>query len=203
MDAETGNLNTLVINQDSRANPNITCGNFALESEAQAWLIDFLGRCQDKNGDPFFRRVMEFRTGVPLFRHHRQSIEKDGYRCDVIALPNRLEYSDLFGAMVFEVKKSDLPVGPGLSQLKDYMASVFDVGGIQVVPSFGFLFPCLKQHSATASWMAHQSMGSVFQAEYDQHVRFFSGEERLLEFDANGRLIFSRTPRSGRGSGRR
>jgi hypothetical protein len=36
-----------------------------------------------------------------------------------------------------------------------------------------------------------------------EHVRLFSGEERLLEFTADGGFVFAREPKSGRGSGSR
>lgn len=197
--------NLIATDDQPKVSLNTTCGNFALETDAQAWLVEFLHRCKDADGVPFFKHVAEFRPGVPLFRHHRQSVEKERYACDVIALPKSLRFSSLFGAIVFEVKKSDLPIGPGLNQLKDYMASVFDVGGIQVVPSFGFLFPCRKQKAATASWMAHQSIGSISQEEYARaHVLLHSGEDRLLEFDEAGNLVFAiQRPRAGRGSGSR
>lgn len=189
--------------EQPRQNTNKTCGNFTDEKDAQAWLVDFLGRCKDEKGGAFFRRVVEFAQGVPLYRHHRQSIDKERYACDVLALPN-IRYSVIFGAMVFEVKKSCVEIGPGLSQLKDYMASVFDVSGIRVVPSFGFLFPCRKQMCATASWMQHQSIGSICQEEYNQRVKIYTGEERLLEFEPSGTLVFvTKSPRSGRGSGSR
>lgn len=191
-----GNLSVI---DETRVSLNLTCGEFPEETNAQVWIVDFLRRCHNQDGRPFFRKVAEFLPGVPLYRHHRQSSEKEGYRCDVLAIPEP-PYSELFGAMVFEVKKSDMPIGPGLNQLKDYMASVFDCGGIQVMPSFGFLFPCHKQKAATASWMAHQSMGSV--CEENHRIKFYSGEERLLEFSLEGRLIWSTIrPRSGRGSG--
>jgi hypothetical protein len=200
---ETQNLSG-VIGDEAKASLNLTCGHFAMETDAQEWLVGFLRSCRDQDGQPFFKYVEEFRPGVPLFRHHRQSIDKDGYKCDVLALPKSKKFSAIFGAMVFEIKKSDQPIGPGLNQLKDYMASVFDVAGVQVVPSFGFLFPCRKQKAATASWMAHQSIGSICQEEYNQRIKVFSGEERLLEFEPDGQLVFStQRPKAGRGSGSR
>lgn len=195
--------NLITRSTDPRVNVNVTCGDFASEEAAQAWLLGFLKSCRDKDGEPFFKYVREFRPGVPLFRHHRQSIDKRGYKCDIIALPTKPGISSMFGAIVFEVKSSGVEIGPGINQLKDYMASTFDVSGIKVVPSFGFLFPCHKQCRATASWMAHQSIGSVSQVEYGR-VRFYSGEERLLEFDQLGAYRWAtKGPRSGRGSGSR
>lgn len=179
---------------------NLTCGSFDDERDAQKWLVEFLKKCHDQEGKQFFKFIAEGLVGTPLYRHHRQSIDKDSYKCDVLAMP-QAPYSEFLGAIVFEVKKSGIKIGPPLSQLKDYMASSFNVCGIQVVPSFGFLFPCPKQHSATASWMQHQSMGAAF--EECNRFKLFTGEEQLLAFSSTGRLDCMANPKSGRGSGSR
>ncbi len=172
---------------------NSTCGNFKEEKDAEDCLFTFL---QSTKLFSLYRQL----DGVPIFRHHLQQIQD--VRCDILALP--ISDTIFTGAIVIEAKKTGEKIGPGISQLLDYLHSVFTVrNGIGVIPTLGLLFPCHKQNSATASWMQHQHIGTIETNDYKRHLLVYSGEERLLEFGEDGSLLFSKKSKSGRKMGSR
>lgn len=177
-----------------RVNRNQTCEGFEKEKDAQTWLESYLQSTNCFN-------VYSQAKGTMIFRHHVQA-DFPSVRCDVLLIPkSRIS----LGCIVIEIKKSGVKIGPGISQLNDYMRSVFCVGNhaVQVMPSIGFLFPCHKQHSATASWMQQQNLGSIHINEYNGNVHFFSGEEELLRFSPSGELVKTREKKSGKKTGSR
>jgi hypothetical protein len=178
---------------ENRMEQNETCGQFDTEKQAEDWLCGFL---ESTKSFKLYRQL----DGFPVFRHHMQQMQN--IRCDILALPINDQITT--GAIVIEVKRSGEKIGPGLSQLQDYLRSVFPVkNAICVAPTIGFLFPCPKQHRAAASWMQHQHLGTVFQADISGNLMFFTGEERLIEFNNDGSLRFSRASKCGRGMGSR
>lgn len=181
---------------------NQTSGNFADEKLAQKWLEDFLSAAHLGDGTPFFARVLPQQSGQQLFRKHRQ--EETDFRCDLLLIPSPVEIRESLGAVVVEIKKSGLPIGKPLSQINDYLLGVFPVGGVAIVPSFGFLFPCEGQHQATASWMAHQNIGGICIHRHTGDVEFHIGEEHnILLFNADGLFRKFTPPKSGRKAGSR
>jgi len=177
---------------------NITHDGFPEEKNAHEFLRSFLEKASVDSKKLYV--VHSEVRGTPLHRHHLQ--EMQDVRCDLIALP--LTMATRLGAIVIDTKKSGITIGPGISQLHDYLNSVFDVqNGIQVMPTFGFLFPVRKQRCATASWMQHQHIGTIEVKPYSGNLVFFCGEERLMEFTPGGVLIHSAGSRSGRKMGSR
>lgn len=186
--AASGNLSQLW----ESGSENITQSGFATEKEAEDWLSDFINRTG-------CFRVYRQMQGVLLSRHHRQT-ELPGVRCDLLLLPAGKIRT---GAIVIEVKKSGVAIGPSLSQLTDYLRSSFEVvNGIHVIPTYGFAFPVRKQHRATASYMSHQNLGTC-EVTRSGGIVLFSGEERLLQFDGGGQLEFYRESACGTKTGAR
>jgi len=156
---------------------NVTCGQWATEPEAR----DELER--------FIRANGAFRTyrGEPLWKHHFQTQDKENFRADLLLLPNDpvIEAGWNDGAIVIEVKRSGKKIGRGISQLIDYMNGTFYIeGGIAVVPSWGFLFPAVKQAEAIASVMAQQRLGTVTLKHGE--LDFYCGETRVLSIGGPG-----------------
>ena len=172
---------------------NVTCDTFATEEAAEEWLANFL---QSTRQFSVYRQV----EGVPVFRHHRQ--EWKDVRCDILAIPLSISTLNL-GSIVFEVKRSGEKIGPPMSQMLDYLHTIFTVRNqIGLVPTMAFLFPCEKQHGAVASLMQQQHMGSA-RRSYKHGLQCFCGEQRLLEFDSSGNLVYSDNLKSGRKMGSR
>ncbi|NBW12842.1 MAG: hypothetical protein EBR82_32945 [Caulobacteraceae bacterium] len=181
-----------------RVRVNQTQDGFPTEAESQKWIADFM-----RSTGVFC--VYEQVVGYPIYRHHLQ--EQSNVRADVLLIPkSNVEDKIRLGAIVIEVKKSGVAIGPAISQLKDYLNSVFIVDSlceVGIIPTYGFVFPCYGQNSATASWMSHQHMGTIQIIEHSGNVCFCSGEERLLEFFPNGGIRFYRQSRNGRKTGSR
>lgn len=187
-----GNINGLV---NSHANiRNITQSGFQIEEDAQKWFVD---KMQETNCFEVYGQCYGYR----VFKSYLQE-EQNTFKADAILIPTCSKIT--IGAIAVEIKKSGEKIGPGLSQLKDYLQCVFPVGNnIGVMPAFGFLFPCPTQHEATASWMQHQRIGNICIDTNRQLISFHIGEQELLRFDGVGRLVKCVEPRSGRKSGSR
>ncbi len=178
---------------------NLTHDGFPVEKDAHDFLRAFLTDASLESGERLFHIYSEV-VGVPIYRHHLQKIQD--VRCDILALP--IVERITLGGIIIDVKRSGVTIGPGISQLHDYLNSAFDVrNGIRVIPTTAFLFPVRKQNSATASWMQHQHIGTIEVNNYTKNVIFFCGEERLLEFSPGGILLHARETRSGRKMGSR
>lgn len=181
-----------VLARDSSSN-NVMQDGFATEREASEWLFKFLTitKC--------FQIYREHPCTL-LHKRHRQGYPAK-LRCDFLLIPSSDAVKS--GVIVIEAKKSGVKIGPALSQLMDYLNCSFEVrNGINVVPSYGFAFPCPPQHCAVASIMSHQGLGSC-DITRGLGIRFCLGEERVLEFNQSGELIFTRESKSGKGVGSR
>jgi hypothetical protein len=190
MDDIFGNLNGIT---NKVSDDNVTCDTFTTEEAAEEWIHEFLISTKRFS-------VYPQTMGVPIFRHHNQDW-KD-VRCDLLAIPLGASGVDV-GVLVVEVKRSGIKIGPGISQIMDYLHSVFQVrNSIGVIPTIGFLFPCNKQHGAVASWMQHQHIGTA-NRNWKNGLVFFVGEQRVLEFDSSGNLEFYSPLKSGKKMGAR
>lgn len=175
-------------------NNNVTQGEFATEKEAADWLFHFLESTQNFH---IYREL----CGSLLHKKHRQK-EVSRLRCDFLLIPFASSKIK-FGAVVIEAKRSGEKIGPSLSQLMDYLNCSFEVeNGINVIPSYGFSFPCQPQHCAVASIMSHQGIGSC-SITWNGEVVFSIGEERILQFDRFGEITFLKESKSGKGVGSR
>jgi hypothetical protein len=163
-----------------------TCGPWPTEQEAEDWLAAFL------DGTGLFHVLRQVR-GVPLQRHHFQRTQ--GVRADLLLLPS-VKFTEAGwkdGAIVVEVKKPGAKIGPGISQLLDYMRTAWCIdGGIAIVPSFGFLFAARKQIGPFASLMAHQHIGTA-SLEDDDRLDLCCGHSGVLRLSGDGDVIVKPT----------
>jgi hypothetical protein len=174
---------------------------FQCERDAEDWLYAFLL----STGLFHIHRQVH---GVQLFRHQRQEIHGN-IRCDLLLLPRDPQIIDAgLGAMIVEVKRAGVKIGPGISQMTDYLRCVFSVDSIDIKPRMGFLFPCAKQALLNASWMQQQHIGGIFiehPTEHNGHtlkLNFYSGEQRLMTISQHGKLTVKKML-SGRKAGSR
>lgn len=164
----------------------VTCGGWIDERAAEDDLVAFV-RSTGLFG--VYRQV----AGRPLWTHCFQ-LQQD-VRADVLLVPLQrvLDAGWAGGAIVIEVKRSGEKIGPGCSQLVDYLNSAWRLpqsGGVTIVPSFGFLFPAHKQHGPLASVMAHQHIGTAcFRAGW---LCCYCGESRVMSINAAGGLRLGR-----------
>ena len=161
---------------------DVTCGDWTVESDAEDFLAQFLA------ATGMFRAYRQV-FGEPLWKHFFQ--EHQAVKADVLLLPTEKLFNAGWrsGAIVVEVKRSGEKIGPGCNQLIDYTNSVFFLpSGVAVVPTFGFLFPALKQHGPLASVMAHQHLGTAVVQHGSLYL--FCGESRVLTLCQDGRIDF-------------
>jgi hypothetical protein len=193
-----------------RESHNSTYGPWRTEAEAEDYLTDFL---RDTGLFCIYRQVRGWPMTQPHFRDHPAS--SASLRADVLLVPTvrLIDQGWDGGAVLIEVKRSDVKIGPGLGQLLDYMGTVWRVdGGIGVVPTFGFLFPALRQDSALASVMAQEHIGTATIRKGNRYVgttvireerlELCCGESRVLTVWRHGKLDFG-TTNFGRKTGSR
>jgi len=113
--------------------------------------------------------------------------DAEDYFADFLLVPKRTLIDQGWdgGIILIEAKQSGLPIGKGLSQLLDYMGAVWTIhGGISIVPTFGFLFPALRQRMALASVMAHRHIGTAV-IQHDT-LELLCGEKRVISIGRAG-----------------
>jgi len=129
-----------------------TSGDWKTEKDAEEFFWSFINRF---DAFSIFPQV----TGTPLYKHHFQ--EAKNLRADFILFPQKKLIAEGWsgGAIVVEIKRSKIPFGPALSQLNDYMHSSWKIpnGNVNVIPTFGFVFPVEKQHGSKSSMSYRRS----------------------------------------------
>ena len=119
----SGNLPGVL--QQRLIDANQTSGSFKTEKEAEDFFCEFMTLTER-----FF--VYRQVSGVPIHHHHLQMVQN--IRCDVLLLPKEKNGSKLkCGALVIEVKKSGEKIGPGISQMHDYLNSVFTLENLSLI----------------------------------------------------------------------
>jgi hypothetical protein len=164
----------------------VTWGPWPDERAAEDELVAFL---EASRLFVVYRQVV----GRPLWTHCFQAPQ--GVRADLLLIPSErlLKAGWEGGAIVIEVKRPGEKIGPGCSQLIDYMNSAWrlpESGGVMIVPSFGFLFPARKQQGPLASVMAHQHVGTAC-LDHDW-LHCWCGESRVLSITAAGNVRLGR-----------
>lgn len=110
-------------------------------------------------------------------------------RADVVVVASRrgLAAGWRAGPIVFEVKRPDRAAGPGLCQVMDYLECAFRLpNGVEVLPSFGFLFPAPKMQGPLASVLAQNRAGT---ARIDGGgLSCWCGEQRVVTVGQEGML---------------
>lgn len=133
-------------------------------------------------------RIYREVTGTLL--HPRPDTIPKRMRIDRILLPtDRLVLAGWrSGILGVEIKRDPYStLTPGISQALDYTRSVFTIdNGYQVIPTYVFLWPMLKQHGPVASILAQNRLGSI--QDYGNRVRlqFNSGEASILRIYRDG-----------------
>lgn len=159
-----------------RGDPNLTYGDWAVEAELEEELVAIL-----RTFDCF--EIHRQITGKPLYQPFFKEMKT--VRADLLLIPGKrlLEAGWTQGAILVEVKRSGERIGPGLSQLMDYLDSAFTLpSGVTVVASCGFLFPAMKQHKTVASIMQQNRIGNL---RYERGaLEFISGETHILTISA-------------------
>jgi hypothetical protein len=161
---------------------NTTCGSWDDEADAEDYFADFVGTT---GRFTVYRQVCGRATSEPHFRNHDKS--STSLRADFLLVPKRTLIDQGWdgGIILIEAKRSGLPIGKGLSQLLDYMSAVWTIhGGISIVPTFGFLFPALRQRMALASVMAHRHIGTAV-IQHDT-LELLCGEKRVISIGRAG-----------------
>lgn len=164
------------------ANEDMAQGPWDDERETQRWLVEYL------NGTGLFY-VYEQVKGVPLFTHPSQ--QHHSLRADILVLPSEKLYREGWrdGAIVFEVKRPGEKIGRGLSQLIDYVNSVWYMSdGVMVVPSFGFLFWAVSTGGPLASIMSQQRIGTADLNRNDE-LELRCGQQTVMRFDMCGHVV--------------
>ncbi|MBI5725045.1 MAG: hypothetical protein HZA50_13875 [Planctomycetes bacterium] len=157
----------------------LTCGNWQTEEQAEQFFIEFV------NATGLFGVYRQI-EGVALWKHHFQKY--NGLRADVLLFPSaKLAAAGwASGCIVVEIKRSGEKIGPGISQLLDYMNAAWRLPGGSVIPSFGFILPAIKQHGPLASVMSHQHVGTAFPDR--DAIKFQCGELTVLRAYRDGRV---------------
>jgi len=172
----------------------VTCGHWATEPEAEGYLVDFLNRTG-------LFAVYRQARGHPLCQRHFQALKS--VRADLLLVPDArlLAAGWNGGVIVVEAKRSGEKIGPGLSQLLDYLNVAWPIeGGICVLPTFGFLFPAPHQGGPVASIMAQQHIGVAH--VHHGGLEFWCGESRVLTVYKSGDVRLGHV-NTGRGLGAR
>jgi len=144
-------------------------------------------------------RLVDFLEATGAFRVLRQVVGRALWapcpsagrvRCDVLVLASRrgLTAGWRAGPILFEVKRPDRAIGPGLCQVMDYLECVFRLppNGVEVLPAFGFLFPFPKVHGPLASVLAQNRAGTC-RIERGR-LSCWCGEQRVVTVCEDGTL---------------
>ncbi|OHB60773.1 MAG: hypothetical protein A2Y12_07000 [Planctomycetes bacterium GWF2_42_9] len=157
---------------------NNTNGNYENEKDAQNAIIDFL---QATGLFYIFQQI----EGIPLKLCHFKNYQR--FRADVLVLPSEklieLGWDD--GAIIFEIKRSGVKIGPAINQLWDYLNSSWEiVGGVAVVPTYGFVFSAPDQFEAVASIMAQNHIGTAQMVDGQLHL--YCGHSLVMRIRQDG-----------------
>ncbi len=107
-----------------------------------------------------------------------------------------------YGVIGIEAKRSDIKIGPAISQCLDYGRSLFELaGGVRVWLDWVFLWPLDKQHEALASVMAQNRVGS--RSGTTGLLDLFVGEGRVLQVGHDGSIDVGRGVTYGKRAGSR
>jgi len=166
----------------SHRDTNTTCGSWDDEADAEDYLAGFVGAT---GLFTVYRQVCGRAIAEPHFRDHERS--STSLRTDFLLVPKRtlIDHGWDGGIILIEAKRSGVPIGKGLSQLLDYMGAAWTIqGGISLVPTFGFLFPALRQRKGLASVMAHRHIGTAV-IRHDT-LELLCGEKRVISIGRAG-----------------
>lgn len=158
-----------------------TKGSFQTELEAE----DFL--CNSAAVNTWFSVYRQVRA-KPLFSHPSKSSVTEKYRFDVLLLPSSeiVAAGWKSGAVVIEVKKSGVKLGPCYSQAFDYVNScavgLSMLGGVLIIPSYCFVFPSRTDGGPVASLQTQNRFGCAFVDDYGKW-EFYSGHTMVCRFD--------------------
>ncbi len=176
--------------------PPRTSGEYPDEATSLAALDAILERCG------LFRVYAEV-WGDLVQRRPGQEYKK--LRIDRMLVPvSRLKAAGWrHGAIGIEGKRSDIKFGPALSQAMDYGRCLFELdGGVQVCPSWVFLWPLEKRHGPIASLMAQSRIGTAHTSEYFA-LQLHAGEGRVLQVGHDGSVDIGRGVTYGKRTGSR
>lgn len=174
-----------------------TCGEWSDERDSVAALDEILGEHTD-----LFLIYREVRGQYLQLRPGQEDRQP---RIDRLLTPNRklMELGWCHGAIGIECKRSNEKIGPPLAQMTDYTRAVFalrDRGGVEIMPTWVFLWPLQKQHGFPASVMAQNRLGSAW-AEYGR-LHLYSGEQKVLRISRSGEVEIG-LAKNGRRTGSR
>ena len=151
-------------------------------------------------------RLAGFLEGTGLFRVFRQVMGRALWapcpaagrvRADVLVLASRrgLAAGWREGPILFEVKRPGRPIGRGLCQVMDYLASAWRLpNGTEILAAFGFLFPAERVQGPLAIVMAENRVGTC-KLEAGK-LTCWAGEQRILTVRENGTMTLGRTPQT-------
>lgn len=133
----------------------------------------------------------------------RLGTEKRSVRIDRILVPTAklLAAGWTSGPIGIEAKRPGFSIGKPVSQLLDYLRSVFCVGGYQLVLEWGFLYPYEPVHGALGVVMAEHRIGVVGVLSGERIV-FDVGGKNVIAIDGENNVAVSAACRGGK-AGRR
>lgn len=156
--------------QDAR-NRDLTLGAFATESDSEAHLDALV----ESTG---LFRVRRQVWGRYLFTRQHQA-DKSA-RIDRILIPNddAIALGWNMGPVGVECKRSDVKIGPPISQALDYSRAIWEpTPGLWLSLSWVFVWPMAAQYGPVGSILSQQRLGSLFRRRDD--LVFTSGQQML------------------------
>ena len=121
------------------------------------------------------------------YLHPRLLAEDKVPRIDRILCPEQklIDQGWKFGPIGVELKKSNIKIGPPISQLLDYSRAIWEIKkgkGYWIMLVYSFLWPAVKQHGPIASLLAQNRIGTCESRSEYTPLEFYSGESRILTF---------------------
>lgn len=177
------------------ASNQYTCGEWATERESCAAFDELVARTGA------FRVYKE----VPgRYTQLRPCQELTTPRIDRVLVPTDelLELGWSLGPVGVECKRSNVRLGPPISQCIDYSRAVWRIRGNWMWLDWVFIWPAGGTGGTVASILAQQRIGTVNTSRW-YSLNFGTGGQRFAMFDNDGFLTDVKPGRSGRRTGSR